>query len=217
MKRVAVIYLNEVPKRICRSFKIAGWDVDLLNVDELTSSENLDAKVVLICLGEAFNFSLGIIRFIKLSFNKPIVVLDSGFTPERKDKCVNAGADLYLCQPIDAKDVCKYVSFCSVKSEEYVKIVRYKDIILDLSRRTVTRGDKTFYLRNKEFELLKLFVENPGIVMSKTKILENVWDMNAITATTTVESHISTLRKKIDKDFNEQRLHTIYCVGYKIE
>jgi len=47
--------------------------------------------------------------------------------------------------------------------------------------------------------------------------MEEVWDMNSSIASTTIESHMSTLRRKIDKDFDEQRLHTIYCVGYKIE
>lgn len=93
----------------------------------------------------------------------------------------------------------------------------YKDIILDLENRSCIRGNKIVQLRNREFELLKFLLENPKRIFSSSQLLEAVWDMNSDLNTNTVQSHISFLRKKIDVGFKEKLLHTVSCVGYKIE
>ena len=96
-------------------------------------------------------------------------------------------------------------------------VIDYKDMSIDISRRIVKRAGVDIVLRNREFELLCYFLRNPGIIFSKRKLLEEVWDRNACLNTTTVESHMSTLRKKLDHGFNEKLFHTVYCAGYKIE
>jgi hypothetical protein len=104
-------------------------------------------------------------------------------------------------------------------SKKYLKIepLVYKDIEMNLLQRTCSRSGVELKLRNREFDLLKFFIENPKQVFSVEAILEYVWDMNSTFDTNTVQSHISFLRRKIDRDFAEKRLHTVPCVGYKFE
>jgi two-component system copper resistance phosphate regulon response regulator CusR len=93
----------------------------------------------------------------------------------------------------------------------------YKDIKINMATRKCFRGDNSIVLRNREFELIVFLVKNPGRIFSVTQLLEAVWDMNSIAKTNTVQSHISFLRKKIDFGFDEKLVHTVSCVGYKLE
>ncbi len=95
--------------------------------------------------------------------------------------------------------------------------IAYKDIVLDLGERNCFRSHRKILLRNREFELLKFFLENPSVIFTKLQLLEAVWDMNSDVNTNTVQSHICFLRRKIDVGFDEKRLHTVNCVGYKFE
>lgn len=90
------------------------------------------------------------------------------------------------------------------------------DLEIDLSTHEVRRQDKLISLRHKEFELLLCLAKNPGKALSRTYLLENVWDRNTSIVTNTVDVHINRLRKKIDSDFDTPLIHTIPCVGYKL-
>lgn len=72
-------------------------------------------------------------------------------------------------------------------------------------------------LRNKEFSLLFYFLKNAGRVISRTEILEEVWDQNIFCATNTVDVHVSALRRKLKKYFGIDLIKTVHCVGYVFE
>jgi DNA-binding response OmpR family regulator len=90
------------------------------------------------------------------------------------------------------------------------------DLILYPNTREAERFEKKFYLRNKEFQLLEFLMENTDIILSRQKILENVWDRNANMLTHTVDVHINALRKKIDNDPTMRLIETIFSHGYKM-
>ena len=81
------------------------------------------------------------------------------------------------------------------------------------SRKLFCRG-QYIYLRNKEFSLLEYFMKNVGKVLSRTQILEDVWDRNICCPTNTVDVHVSNLRKKLHKKFSLNLIKTVYCIGY---
>lgn len=206
--------------KILRSvFESINWMVDSCDLSYGVQKISEACDAFLVCVdNEMRDMAVGVVRYLKNNYSSAVVVLDEMYDKFFERKVQSVGVDMYLSNPIDARNVCKYVVFSSIKYDlTESKVITYKDLVLDMGRRTVCRGEKCIELRNKEFDLLKYLLQNPGIVLSKTKILEAVWDMNAFTNTTTVESHVSTLRSKLDKGFEERLLHTVHCVGYKIE
>ena len=84
-------------------------------------------------------------------------------------------------------------------------------------RRKVSRGEKDIELQPREFALLEYLMRNAGMVVSKTMIMEHVWDYNFDPQTNVVEVRICRLRDKIDRSFNNKLIHTIKGVGYVLE
>lgn len=101
----------------------------------------------------------------------------------------------------------------SSKKKQTLKVA---DLTLDLQTREVERFDQKLYLRNKEFQLLEYLMNNTDIILSRQKILENVWDRNANLFTHTVDVHINSLRKKIDYEPKKRLIETVYCMGYRM-
>ena len=91
-----------------------------------------------------------------------------------------------------------------------------RDLELDVNSHSVKFKNREIYLRNKEFNLLYYLILNKGKILSRNKIIENVWDRNADIVTNTVEVHISNLRKKIDKNSITKYIYTIPCTGYML-
>lgn len=89
-----------------------------------------------------------------------------------------------------------------------------RDLQLDLLTHQVKLQNRIISLRYKEFALLHFLFQNKGHVLSRSTILENVWDRNANILTNTVDVHISLLRKKIDATAGEKYIHTVPCIGY---
>lgn len=85
---------------------------------------------------------------------------------------------------------------------------------IDAASRAVWVKEEFVRLRNKEFELLEYFLENVGRVISRSELLEGVWDQNIFCVTNTVDVHVSTLRKKLRSCDFARRIETIHCVGY---
>lgn len=92
-----------------------------------------------------------------------------------------------------------------------------KNLKLDPDKRTLRIKRTSVFLRNKEFSLLDYFLNNPGRVLTRTQILEDVWDRNICCATNTVDVHVSSLRRILSKHFEKPLIKTIHCVGYIFE
>jgi len=90
------------------------------------------------------------------------------------------------------------------------------DLRLDLLTRTVTRGDQEIELQPREFTLLEVLMRNEGRVVSRTMLLEQVWDFHFDPKTSVVETHISRLRGKMDKPYPVRLLHTVRNLGYSM-
>ncbi len=93
----------------------------------------------------------------------------------------------------------------------------FQDLSLDLLARTVVRDGIKIDLQPKEFALLEYLIRNAGHVVSKTMIMERVWDYNFDPGTNVVEARISKLRDKVDKDFATPLIHTLRGLGYVLK
>lgn len=147
----------------------------------------------------------------------PIIVLTvRGETADKID-LLNAGADDYLTKPFSLEELLARIR-AIIRRPQAIKgdVLRLDDLELDGKAHTVRRGDKNIYLTRKEFMLLEYLMRYQGAVLSRGMIMEHVWDMNADPFSNTIESHITSLRKKVDFK-NKKLIHTFPGRGYKIE
>ena len=131
---------------------------------------------------------------------------------------LEAGGDDYLTKPFAFAELMARVNALARRPPvQDVKIVlRVSDLELDMMRRQARRAGKTIDLLPKEFTLLEVLMRNEGRIVTRTMLLERVWDFHFDPRTSVVETHISRLRSKIDKPFDVPLLHTIKNVGYSM-
>ncbi|MGV8834100.1 MAG: winged helix-turn-helix domain-containing protein [Devosia sp.] len=162
---------------------------------------------------------LSLVRTLRASGNQtPAIFLTSvGGVDDRVDG-LEAGGDDYLVKPFAFSELLARVNALgrrpAVQAEKTV--LRVADLELDMARRTVRRGNQKIDLQPREFTLLEVLMRNEGRVVTRTMLLERVWDFHFDPKTSVVETHISRLRAKIDKPFSIALLHTVRNTGYSI-
>jgi two-component system OmpR family response regulator len=131
---------------------------------------------------------------------------------------LEAGADDYLVKPFAFSELLARVNALSRRPpvQEQKTVLRTADLELDLVKRSVTRAGQRIDLQPREFSLLEILMRNEGRVLTRTMLLERVWDFHFDPKTSVVETHISRLRAKIDRPFDVQLLHTIRNTGYSL-
>jgi len=151
-------------------------------------------------------------------FSVPVIFLTAISGIEDRVDGLEAGADDYLTKPFAFSELQARIN--ALLRRPPVQTERTKltvaDLELDLIRRTVTRAGTKIDLQPREFTLLEVLMRNEGRVITRTMLLERVWDFQFDPKTTVVETHISRLRAKIDKPFLTPLLHTVRNVGYSL-
>ncbi len=148
----------------------------------------------------------------------PIIVLSVRTDTSSKAEILNIGADDYLSKPFSFEEfIARVRALLRRPGHIEGEILEVKNVQLDTKKMTVTCNKKEIYLTRKEFMLLEYLLRNKGSVMSRGMIMEHVWDMNADPFSNTIESHIMSLRRKIDQSGKNKIIQTIPGRGYKIE
>lgn len=131
---------------------------------------------------------------------------------------LQAGADDYLLKPFAFSELLARVNALLRRPplQEQQTVLRIADLELDLIRRTCSRAGQSIDLQPREFSLLEVLIRNQGRVVTRTMLLERVWDFHFDPNTSVVETHVSRLRAKIDRPFDVQLLHTVRSIGYSI-
>jgi len=129
-----------------------------------------------------------------------------------------AGSDDYLTKPFHFSElVARIDAIVRRKTETRAEpALTVHDLTLDLLSRTAKRQGRVIELHNKEFSILEILMRNAGRVVTRTLLLEHVWNFNFEPNTTVVETHMSRLRAKIDKPFDVPLIHTIRNTGYSM-
>ena len=147
----------------------------------------------------------------------PIIVLSVKSETSTKVELLNAGADDYLSKPFSLEELLARVrALLRRPSQVEGDILQIADLVLDSKKQIVKRGAKEVYLTRKEFALLEYLLKNAGAVLSRGMIMEHVWNMSADPFSNTIESHILSLRRKIDTNIKKKLIHTIPGRGYKL-
>ncbi len=135
-----------------------------------------------------------------------------------KISLLNTGADDYMTKPFAFAELIARVNALlrRPKKIEHTKL-KFGDLVVGIKGRKVMRGQKEIDLTTKEFSLLEYLLRNHGKAISRQEIQEYVWNINADPFTNTVETHILTLRRKIESKKSDKIIHTVPSVGYKID
>ena len=159
-------------------------------------------------------------EFREIKKNVPIIMLTALGEIQDKMDAFNFGADDYIVKPFHFTELLARVKVFLKRADsgsdggEKIKI---GDLEIDLLDKSVIRGNQNINLTAKEFALLVLLAKSKGKVISKTEILEKVWNLTFDTGTNTIEVYISFLRNKIDKPFEVKLIHTKPGFGYYLK
>jgi DNA-binding response OmpR family regulator len=149
-------------------------------------------------------------------YTVPVILLTALGTSDDIVTGLDTGADDYILKPFRFRELLARIN--SVMRRGGVgnvsKTYTFEDLVLDADSKTVTRSGRAIQLTSKEFRLLEYFMANPRKVLSRSSILEQVWDSDQNMGTNIIEVYIKYLRDKIDKDFNQKLIHTVIGMGY---
>ncbi|MES9971231.1 MAG: response regulator transcription factor [Candidatus Thiodiazotropha sp.] len=163
---------------------------------------------------------LSIIDELRRHRNKlPVIILSAKRSLDERVEGLQAGGDDYLTKPFAFTELLARVQALIRRATNVPEPTGLKvgDLSIDLLRRTVTRAGKRIDLQPREFSLIEYLARNSGRVVSKTMIMEHVWDYNFDPQTNVVESRICRLREKIDKGFGAPLIHTVRGTGYVLK
>lgn len=148
----------------------------------------------------------------------PVLLLTARDSEEDIITGLDAGANDYLTKPFSFGVLCARIrAMLRVKESVTGNILEIADLSVDTVKRTVKRGGNDIELSSKEYSVLEYLLRNKGIVISKEKIEENIWNYEYEGTSDVVKVYIHHLRKKIDGAFEKKLLHTVKNVGYVIK
>jgi len=148
----------------------------------------------------------------------PVLILSALGQVDDRVTGLRAGGDDYLAKPYAFSELLARVEALARRRRpgEAETVYRVGDLELDRLGHTVTRGGQAVPLQPREFRLLEYLMKHAGQVVTRTMLLENVWDYHFDPQTNVIDVHISRLRSKVDKGFGEPLLHTVRGAGYMI-
>jgi len=181
----------------------------------LATSEAYDVLIVDRMLPKVDGLS--IVRTLRASGNHtPVLVLSALGEVDDRVQGLKAGGDDYLVKPFAFSELHARIEALLRRGtgESPETRLRIADLEMDLLPRTVTRAGTEIPLQPREFRLLEYLMRHGGQVVTRTMLLENVWDYHFDPQTNVIDVHISRLRSKIDKGFDRPLLHTVRGAGY---
>ena len=148
----------------------------------------------------------------------PILFLTALGGVDDRVEGLEAGGDDYLVKPFAFSELMARINALARRSplRESKTVLKVADLEMDLVRRKVQRSGTVIELQPKEFRLLEVLMRNEGRVVTRTMLLEQVWEFHFDPKTSVVETHISRLRAKVDRPFGSELIHTVRGTGYSI-
>jgi two-component system, OmpR family, response regulator len=204
---------------IMKGLKAAGYAVDHAPDGEtaldLILTEPYDTAIMDIMLPKRDGLSV-IERMRKEKVQTPVIILSARGSIDDRVKGLQTGGDDYITKPFAFSELLARVQALIRRTSGLSEPTRLAvgDLSLNLLTREVLRGGRKIDLQPIEFSLLEYLMRSAGRVVSKTMIMEHVWNYNFDPQTNVVEARICRLRDKIDRDFETKLIHTVRGVGY---
>ncbi len=207
---------------IVKGLKAEGFAVDHAADGEdglhLALTEPYDAAVVDIMLPKLDGLAL-IERLRQEKIKTPVIILSAKGTVDDRVKGLQTGGDDYLTKPFAFSELLARIQALIRRSTDQTEPTRLVvgDVSMNMITREVLRSEQKIDLQPLEISLLEYLIRNAGRVVSKTMIMEHVWDYHFESQSNVVESRIYKLREKIDKGFPAKLIHTVRGVGYVLK
>ena len=218
------ILVVEDEKRIAdflgRGLESAGYDVDIApdgqTAIDLVHATDYDLITLDMMLPDVDGLRV-LERIRNRKTNPPVLILSARGAVEDRVKGLELGADDYLTKPFAFVELLARVRVLLRRGQPTPEKLLVGELTLDCIRRKVTRSGDTIELAPKEFSILEYLMRNKGRPLSRTMIVEHVWDMDYDGLTNIVDVYIRHLRSKIDDRYPTKLIHTVRGVGYMLE
>ena len=213
---------KKIASFVKKGLEAAGFAVDHTPDGEeglhLALTESYDAAIIDLMLPKLDGLTL-IENIRKDRINTPIIILSAKGSIDDRVRGLQTGSDDYLTKPFAFSELLARVQALIRRSTGTSEptTLSLGDLTMDLLAREIYRGGEKIELQPKEFSLLEYLMRNAGKVVSKTMIMEHVWDYHFDPQTNVVEARVSRLRDKIDKGFGDKLIHTVRGVGYVLK
>ncbi len=162
---------------------------------------------------------LSVVRTLRANSSQvPILILSALSEVDQRVEGLEAGCDDYLIKPFAFSELKarSNILMKRPKASDQITLLETASLKMDLVNRKVTRGETEIDLKPREFRLLEFLLRHAGEVVTRTMLLERVWDYHFDPQTNVIDVHISRLRNKLDKDFSNQLLETVRGAGYRL-
>jgi two-component system OmpR family response regulator len=207
---------------ILKGLKEAGFASDHATDGEqglyMALTEPYDTAIIDIMLPKLDGLTL-IEELRRKRINTPVIILSAKRSIDDRVKGLQKGGDDYLTKPFSFSELLARVQALIRRASRTSEptALSVGDLFMDLLTREVSRTGTRIELQPREFALLEYLMRNVGRVVSKTMILEHVWDYNFDPQTNVVDVLVCRLRNKVDRDFDVKMIHTIRGVGYVLK
>lgn len=205
---------------ISKKLSADGYSVDSCydgeEAIEILSYTDYDAVILDIMMPKADGYE--VLRSIRdAGKTTPVLFLTAKDAVSDKVKGLDSGANDYLVKPFAFEELTARLRAITRSSFGMVRnIIEVGDLVLDCGTKTVTRAGKNIILTGKEYALLEYLMRNNGVIISREKIEDHIWNFNYEGGTNVVDVYISYLRRKIDDGYTKKLIHTIRGRGYLI-
>lgn len=212
----------QIASFIMKGLKQAGFVIDHAIDGEdglhMALNEPYDAAIIDIMLPKLDGLTL-IEELRRKKVDTPVIILSAKRSIDDRVKGLQTGSDDYLTKPFSFSELLARVQALIRRATRATEPTRLSvgDLSIELLKHEIIRAGKKIDLQPREFSLLEYLMRNTGRVVSKTMILEHVWDYDFDPQTDVVDVLVCRLRSKVDRDFDEKMIHTIRGVGYVLE
>jgi two-component system copper resistance phosphate regulon response regulator CusR len=211
-------------ERKVASFIQSGLEQDGYAVDVLADGEEagvqagmIDYDCVVLDLMLPGRSGFQVLRDIRAKkADLPVIILSAHAAPEERVAGLNAGADDYMAKPFVIAELSARIRALLRRGKPREVKLRVGDLEIDTVRRRVSRGGRTIDLKPKEYALLEFLAHNSDRPVTRSHIIEHVWDIHFDSISNVVEVHINSLRNKIDRGAPVPLIHTVRGVGYML-
>jgi DNA-binding response OmpR family regulator len=204
-------------RQIYRDLTEAGYNIEInSDVDKsLQQANEIQPAMVLIDRTQAGEAGFQFCRELRaIGSRTPVLMLMATETVSDRAACLEAGADDYILKPYRVETLLKLVHLYLQTPKQSSEQLRFGDLVLDLTTRRAIRNGREFDLTMKEYELLKYLMSHPREVVTREKILENVWGYDFLGESNVIEVYIRYLRLKIEDEGEKRLIQTVRGVGY---
>ncbi len=211
---------QQVADFVCEGLKAHNYAVDVANDGDLGKQLAVDKHFDVLIVDRMLPGcdGLNIVETVRAKGNKvPVLFLSALGDVDDKVAGLKAGGDDYLVKPFAIEELLARIEVL-LRRKEAIATTRLKvgALELDLLTQKVTREGKSLNLQPREFRLLEYLMRHAGQVVTRTMLLENVWEYHFDPQTNVIDVHVSRLRQKVDKDFDKVLLSTIRGAGYML-